>query len=344
MVNTSNTERPPAVSREDLASWIDGVSRAQLLYVAAELSIADRLVDGPKSIDALAASADAHPQNLYRVLRTLASIGIFAEGEEGRFELTEGAEYLRSDHPDSIRPSVRWHGETATWKSWGNLLHSVKTGETAFDSVHGMSVFEYFTENPVVGEMAYKYLSTKIPVQTGMIVDAYDFASARKVVDIGGGGGTLLTSILERFQHLYGVLFELPRVISEAKLHIDEAGISDRCELVSGDFFKEIPKDGDIYILKTVIHDWHDDKAIRILRNCHQVMGKDGKVLVIEGVIPPENEPSQKKLSDIEMMVFPGGIERTEEEYQSLFQESKLKLSRIIPTAGPMKILEAVPA
>lgn len=319
-------------------SWI-----AQAIFVAANLGIADLLRNGPRSSEILAEATGAHPRALYRVLRALASVGIFAADDNGRFSLTPLAEPLRSDWPDSVRPFAIMTGSEWIWRSWGEIMHSVRTEKPAFDQVYGAPLFEYYSKHPEIARIFVEGLTSRSRPENLAVVSAFDFSRVGTVVDVGGGQGTLLASILAANPNTHGVLFEMPHVIPMSRSTFEQAGVAERCAFVGGDFFESAPSGGDIYILKKVIHDWDDEQAQSILRTCRAAIPSHGRLLLIELVIPAGNEPSYSKLLDLLMLVYPGGRERTEAEHRSLLASADLGLTRVIPTASTVSIIEAVP-
>jgi len=327
---------PPPVQLFEIAT---GFMKAQAIYVAAKLGIADLLKDGPKKVDELANITGVHSNSLYRLLRALASIGIFAERGDGNFELTPMASTLQSDMPMSLRPYVLLLGDKSWWDPWGNLLHSVKTGEAAFDHIFGMSYSKYLKMHPDIAKIFNECMTSVSRAHNPAIVESYDFSRFQKIVDVGGGHGNLLTAILKAYPTLTGILFDLPHVANSInKLDVKT---SRRCEIISGDFFEKVPAGGDAYILKQVIHDWSDEISIKILRNCHKAMAENGRLLIIEAVIEPGNAQSTSKFFDLHMLVTsPGAKERTESELRSLLKAAGFELSKIIPTPSSFCIIE----
>lgn len=322
---------------------VSGYWISQCLYVVAKLGIADLLADAPQHCDQLAAATNANSDTLYRVLRGLASVGVFAETDPRCFRLTPLAECLRSDVPNSVKDSTLILLDQVHYQSWGDLLHSVQTGESAFEHLHGMSFFQYIQENPATGEVFDRAMTENSSKNTKAITASYNFADLKTVVDVGGGAGSLIAAILKSNPHLKGILFDLPQVVKKAPPILQNAGASDRCQLVEGDFFIAIPFGGDACLLKHIIHDWDDERAIAILRNCRRAMGQKGKVLVIERVILPGNKMAFGKLLDLEMLVMTsGGRERTEEEYRELFKTAGFQLTTITPTPEDLSIIEGV--
>jgi len=339
-MNCNKSNQTPA---QKVIRMIQGASITQMIHVAARLGIADLLKRGPKSCDELAGATGTHPQSLYRLLRGLASIGIFAETEERCFELTPEAQCLRSDAPDSVRTFAVWTGDEVNWKPWGQLLYSIQTGKTAFKQVFGSEIFEYFSKNPKAGDAFNRFMTERMNALVKAVASSYDFSKAKVIADIGGGQGLLLSTILKSNPKLRGILFDLPSVIKEAENVIEKTGVAERCELVGGSFFESISVTADIYILSSIIHDWDDKDAVTILKNCRKCMPRDSKLLLVETMIPPGNAPALGKLTDLNMLVLTGGMERTRSEFEALFKQTGFKLTNIIPTPSPMNIIEAVP-
>jgi O-methyltransferase/methyltransferase family protein len=321
---------------------IAGYWHSQCVYVAAKLGIADLLKDGPVSSDDLAKKTKTHPPALYRLMRGLASLGVFAEEGERRFALTPAAALLRDDIPGSQRAMAIMMGEEH-YKSWGELVSSVQTGKPAFEKIFGKPVFEFLSERPEQAAIFDRAMVGVHGRETSAVLDAYDFSAFSSIADIGGGNGSTLSGILERHPALHGTLFDLPGVIGRARQNVEKAGLSDRLHLVAGDFFESIPNGADAYFLRHIIHDWDDEKALRILENVRRAMGEEGRVLVVESVIPPGNDPCFGKLLDLTMLVIPGGQERTEDEYRTLFGKAGFRLSRIVSTQAEVSVIEGVP-
>ncbi len=318
---------------------LTGYWSTQCLYVAAKLGLADLLVAGPRSAEDLAKATSTHAPSLYRLLRGLASMGVFAEGTEKKFSLTPLAECLRSDVPGSQRSLAIMSGEEH-YKAWGELLYSVQTGKIAFDKLYGMPVFDFLSQNE---EQAKNFDAAMVGVhgrETAAMTDAYDFSSFGVLADIGGGNGSLLTTVLKKHASLRGLLYDLPGVTERAKTSLQTAGVLDRCRVIGGSFFESVPAGADAYLMRHIIHDWDDEKSITILKNIAAVIKPEGRLLVIEGVIPPGNEPNFGKLLDLTMLTIPGGKERTQQEYRELFAAGGFQLTRIVPTAAEVCIIE----
>jgi hypothetical protein len=322
---------------------VTGCWISQALYVAAKLGIADLLQEGPQSCTQLAEATQTHAETLYRVLRALASVGIFVEDEEGRYRLTPLAKPLCTDAPGSLRAFAIMLGEPEHWRAWEGVLHSVRTGQPAFDHVFGIPLFQYFPAHPEAARLFDDAMTSRSAQENTAIIAAYDFTAAHTVVDVGGGQGSLLAAILDGHPHACGVLFDLPHVLAPARTRLESAGQAARWAFVAGDFFAAVPAGGDLYLLKKVIHDWDDERAQQILMNCRTAMAGTGRLLLIEPVIPPGNAPSFNKLLDLLMLVWnAGGRERTEREHQGLLASAGFRLSRVIPTRAGVSIIEAV--
>jgi O-methyltransferase domain/Dimerisation domain len=322
-----------------VAPW---VSRA--IYVAAELGIADLLKNGSQSSDELAKATGVDARSLYRLLRTLASVGVFAEGNPGYFELTPLAACLQSDRSDSLRGYAIKSGQIWDWQPWGYLLNTIKTGKPVFKDIFGVEIFDYLRDHPEASKIYDQAMSSFSAKRIATITAEYDFSSIHNLIEVGGGRGSLLASILKANSTIQGVLFDVPHVIEGARHLIASEGLLNRCELLVGDFFVSVPSGGNAYLLKHIIHDWDDERAIKILQNCRRVMFSNAKLLVVEMVIPQGNEPFFGKLLDLQVLLnYQGGCERTEAEYQTLFNVTGFKLTKIVPTSSPLSILEAVP-
>lgn len=319
---------------------------SQSIHVAAKLGIADLLANGAKSIPDLAAATQTHPQSLYRLLRALASMGIFAETEAGEFELTPRAATLQSDTPGSLRDYAIVLGETWHWQTWGDILYSVKTGLPAFDHVYEMDFLDYLAQNPDLASAFDRSMITLLETIDNGILANYTFSTGTIVeVGIPGGYGDLLARILKSNPDLRGVFFDGAPGLELAKSLLVAQGVIDRCQLITGDVFESLPQGGDVYILKNLIHDWSDADAAKVLQNCHAAMHDGSKALIVEMIIPPGNAPALGKIIDIEALIMSaGGYERTEAEYRSLLASAGLTVTNVIATRSPFSIIEAVRA
>ena len=314
---------------------------SQALYVAAKLGVADLLAGGPRPVEELAAETGTHGRSLYRVLRSLASVGVFREAEPKIFALTPLAEPLRTDAADSTRSMMIFAGEEWHWRVIGNMLHSVRTGKPAWEHALGLEVFEWFAANP---DAAGLFNATMTELSTSVapaIVEAYDYSQFGTLMDVAGGHGYLLAQVLKATPRLRGILFDMPQVLEGAGALLEAEGVADRVELASGDFFASVPEGADAYMMKHIIHDWDDDRCVALLGNIRSAMPDSGKVLIVEMVVPETLEPHPSLLLDLEMLVSPGGVERTAAEYRDLLAAAGLRLSRIVATKSPFSILEA---
>ena len=341
MSDTTSIDMPPAAY---LGQLIGNTGFVHAILVAANLGLADLLKDGPLSIADLAEATGTHARSLYRMLRALASRGIFSEDADGRFSLTALADPLRSDAPDSIHNWALFVGSEAELQTWAHLSYSVRTGKPAFEHIFGKGWFDYLDDQPEMAQIFNKLMTGGSTSDGGAIIEAYDFSVYRKIVDVGGGHGALLAHILEQAPQSSGVLFDAPSVIAGATGAIDTQVNQGRAERVAGNFFEAVPNGGDAYVLKYIIHDWDDERAIVILKNCRQAMAENGRVLLVEMVIPAGNAPSPGKFLDLEMLLYFYSRERTEAEYRDLLQQAGLELISITPTASPFSIIEAAAA
>jgi len=315
---------------------------SQMISVAARLGIADLVKDGAKTSADLARLTGTHPRSLHRLLRGLASVGIFAEDSQTRFVLTPLADYLRSDVPGSMRSAAIMTGEQH-FRAWGDLMHCIRTGRTGFEQVYGKPIFDWLSEHPEEARTFDEAMVGVHGAETGAMLDAYDFSSFGTLIDIGGGNASVLTAVLQRYPELRGILFDLPHVVERAKGNLRAAGLEQRCTTVGGSFFESVPGGADAYLMRHIIHDWDDDQSLTILRNCRKAMTPKARFLLVESVIPPGNDPSFAKLLDLNMLVVPGGLERTETEYRELFQAAGFRLARIVPTRMEISIIEGEP-
>lgn len=346
MTRSTHTQPPTALPPEiQVLQMILGKVTTLLLFVAARLGLADLLKDGPRSIEHLASAAGVHARSLYRVMRALASLGVFAETEPGHFALTPLAETLRSDVPGSLRDLAIWNGCEFHNLAWADILHGVQTGESNFRHRFGMTVFEHMDRHLADSAIFQNACTAISGREAAWVREAYDFSGFRTLVDVGGGNGKLLATLLQDHPSLKGVLFDLPSVVEGAHGLFRAEGLEGRYEIVGGDFFKAAPQGGAAYLLKHIIHNWDDERCRKILGNCRDAMAPDGKVLVMDPVILPGNDPFLGKLFDIEMLVMTeGGVERTESEFEELFASAGLKLNRIVPTESFLSVIEGVRA
>jgi O-methyltransferase domain/Dimerisation domain len=321
---------------------------SRLIYVAAELGLADKMSDGPKSADVLATETGTHAQSLYRMLRALTAFGIFEETEPRKFSLTAMGAQLRSDVPGSVRNFARFFGDHRSWRCYGEIEHSIRTGETAMRRVYGISAFEHLSAHPDEASIFNEAMADVTRRVARVAAAAYDFSAFQVIMDVGGGNGTLIAELLRAAPAARGILFDLPAGVSEAQKVLSSSGVAKRCTIVPGDFFKTVPT-ADAMVLKSVIHDWDDASAISILRTCRSAASADTRLLLIERVMPERMtvSPTNQRGSvlDIRMLVLPGGRERTEQEYQALLASSGFAWTStlMLPEPIDMAVIEATP-
>lgn len=314
---------------------------SQALYVAAKLGIADLLAGGPRTSDDLALETHSHAPTLYRILRALCATGLFEEIELRRFALTTSGRCLQTDAPDSQRAYAIMYLDAATWQAAAQLHQAVMTGKTAWFNAFGMEAFPYVAAHPEFAALFSAGMSDAMR-QRQVAIMSYDFSLARTLVDVGGNQGRLLATILQANPALRGVLFDLPEVVAKAPEFLETAGVASRCEVVGGDFFQEVPVGADVYLVSTVIHDWDDDPAVRILQSCRRAMSAGSTLLLLERVLPDNNEFGLPLLSDLAMLAI-GGRERTEAEYRTLLSHAGFDLQAVISSDSPYCRLEAIP-
>jgi SAM-dependent methyltransferase len=334
-------EIPPSARILQLAtaSWMSAAVSA-----AAELGVADELAGGPRQVDELAKAVGAHAPTLYRLLRACTDFELFSELDGQVFALTELGEALRTDSPNSMRGFARWVGEPADRYSWSGLATSVRTGQPAFERVHGQDVWDYMAAHTDVAGVFNNAMTSASNQMIAPVVGAYDFSGFRRLVDVGGGHGALLAEVLKATPGLQGVLYDQADVVAGAGEVLSKAGVADRCEIVSGSFFEGVPAGADAYLLSNVIHDWNDELSAKILSHCREALAEGGRVLLVEVVMPgkPEHSPTVK-LMDLNMLVLCDGKQRTEAEFGDLFRAAGLELSRVVP-GGFCSVVEAVRA
>jgi hypothetical protein len=318
---------------------------SHMIFAAAKLGLADHLADGPRTVEELAKAVQVQAPALYRLLRALASVGVFAETKGREFRLTPLAATLRKGVPGSMRAMALHHSLRYREEAWEQLLHGLKTGEVPFVKAHGMSYFEYLEKHPEEFAIFNESMTSVSSGENQAVANAYEFSRIRTLVDVGGGQGSLLTTILKANPKLRGVLFDQPSVRTRADQHrqLRANGVVERCSIGDGDFFESVPQRGDAYILKRVLHDWDDTRCVKILVNCCAAMNENGRILVIESVIRPGNGLDRGKITDMQMFII-GGYERTKKEFASLFRQAGLKLTRVVPTKCPLSIVEGVRA
>jgi len=338
---TVNIPAPPeAAASQQVFQVATGYIASAALYAAAKLRLADHLADGPRGVADLARATGANEDALYRVLRLLASVGIFEESASRQFANNAASTTMRSG-TGSVYDLALWMADPFHFRVYADAMHSVMTGLPAVEKTVSGPVFDYFRDNPEQSEIFNNAMTAFSAFVIPAALEAYDFSGIRTLVDIAGGHGQVLTSILLAHPGMRGVLFDLDHVIAGAIPRIAQLGLSDRCTTATGDFFKAVPEGGDAYIMKHIIHDWDDDRAATILRNIRAAMAPGARVILIESVLAPGNAPDLGKLIDLEMLLMPGGRERTEEEFRALFARAGFELTRVVPTKSPLSVLEA---
>ena len=328
------------------ALWrlIDGFKISQAIHAAAALGIADRIAAGARASDEIADAVGADRGAVYRLLRALAAHGVLREDEGGRFSLTPMGECLRSDADPSLSPYAVLIGQPYYWQAWGHLLHAVKSGENAFRSLYGVTNWTYRQQHPDQNAIFNAAMTANSRRVNRAIVEACDFSRFPRVADVGGGEGSLLAAVLTACPAARGVLFDRPHVVASAAPVLAAASVAERCEIVGGDFFEDIPGGCDAYIMKFVLHDWDDTDADRILQRCRQGMPREGRLFIIERIIgPPGHDPAAAR-SDLNMLVIPGGRERTRSEFEALLGRAAIGLADVVPTDAGVSILVGAPA
>jgi hypothetical protein len=340
----SQATTPPEVLLQFAAAYVPSAA----LWVAAELKIADLFGGGSKPVAELAQKTGTNEDALYRILRLLSMVGIFSEGESREFSLTPVSELLRSDHPQSMRDTVIWLADPFHFRIASELLHSVRTGQPTVQHVMGKPAFEYFSTDQVEFDRFHRAMTNMSGMAVEAALEVYDFSPFKRIVDVGGGHGYAICSILNKHQHMEGVLFDLKDIVPGADARISDLGLQDRCCTTPGNFFEAVPEGADLYFMKHILHDWTDEQCTTILRNIRNAMGKNGgdgkgdaKVVLLEFVVPPGNVPHPSKIIDIEMLFFPGGRERMEHEWRNLFAGAGFRLSRVVPTKSLFSVIEA---
>lgn len=336
------------MARSPLLDMTFGYMPAQVLYATAELALADTLAGGPRTYEELAKETGTDPQALRRLLRALAGMGAVAQLDADRFELTELGGALRSDAPDSIRGLVMLFTGPEVWRTWGELPQSLRTGEPGWQRVTGLTPFEFFERHSEQSATFNAAMAQHTRDVAPGIIAGYDFARFGTIADLGGGDGTLIAAILSAAPGPRGVLFDLPPALESAPANLAAAGVADRCEVVAGDFFEAVPAGADAYVLKSVIHDWDDERSTAILRNCRAVMGPDARLLLLELVMPSVISPDDpgNAMSDINMLITTGGRERTADEFRELLDGAGLSLTAMTDALPPSgyRVVEAVPS
>ncbi|MFN0120456.1 MAG: methyltransferase [Blastocatellia bacterium] len=337
MSEQMNPEVPPSGQMMQL---MFGFIPTLAVFTAARIGVADQLKNGPQSIEALAVATGMHAGSLRRLLRATASVGVFSETSPGVFSQTPMSATLCEDATDSLRSFALFWGADWHLQVWAALYDSVRLGQPAFEQIHGQPIFAWFEEHRAEAAV-FNNAMTSLSKSSGVAVtQGYDFTGVGKLVDIGGGHGFMLATIMEKYPEMQGVLYDAPSVIAGASDFMNNAALAGRAEAVAGDFFVSAPAGGDAYIMKHIIHDWNDEDSLKILRHCHEGMTPDGRLLVVEMVVPEGDVPAPAKFLDLEMLSFLHSFERTEAEYRELFARAGFELTRIVPTPSPYSVIE----
>ena len=339
-INPGTTETTPPhaqLVQMAMAHWV-----SHIMYVAAKLSLADHLSGGPKSADELAGLTGTHAPSLYRLMRTLANLGILTEDRSHRFALTTLGDALKTGAPGSARASILTLAGDWMSRGWEQLLYSVETGKCGFEQSLGMPIFDWLAKNPTEASLFSETMVGFHGAEPAAVAAAYDFSGLPTIIDVGGATGNLLTTILAGNSRSRGILYDLPHVVRDAPRLIQARGLADRVTIESGSFFERVPGGGDAYLLSHIIHDWTEQQCLTILGHCRRAMNSGSRLLIIEMVLPVGDTPHPGKMLDMMMLVGPGGQERTEQEYGTLLGTAGLHLARVIPTASPASIVEAV--
>ena len=337
----------PAAQQPNPAEHILQVGSGYLasisLNIAVQLNIADLLAAGPRPVTELARETQTNEDALYRMLRALASVGVFIESAPRVFANTPPSDLLRSGVPGSLRDALAFWCDPFHFRIYAEFMHSVRTGQPTIDKVMGIPIFEYFPTDPQESEVFNRAMVSFSAMTIPAVLEAYDFSGIGTLVDVAGGHGSAICAVLAKYPQMRGILTDLEHVLAGAKSCMEQHGVADRCTTQVCDFFKSVPAGGDAYLMKHIIHDWDDEKALTILRNIHAAMGeKKGKVILIEAVMPAGNAPHLVKFLDLEMLAMPGGRERSEAEFRALFDRAGFRLTNVVPTKSPMSVVAAV--
>ncbi|MFF2412023.1 methyltransferase [Streptomyces sp. NPDC058092] len=333
--------------RAALIERIGGYMTAHSIGVAAELGLADLIGTGTRTSGELAEETQTHEPSLRRLLRLLVAGGITTESRPGHFALTEIGSQLRADSPGSLKNFARMFSDPLFLTSWQGLRHTLSSGERAFDHAYGVGVYDHLAQHPETSALFNEAMSEESRYSAGQLASGYDFPATGTLVDLGGGDGTLLTAILRSRPGLRGIVFDSASGVAEAPATLSKAGLADRCEVQAGDFFRSVPGDGDIYIIKSVFQDWGDEESRAILRTCRAHMPASATLLIVGTVLPETADTSAPVmfLTDANMMVTTGGCERTESEFRALLEETGFTVEAVGDRdAGPLSVIQAVPA
>lgn len=339
LIHAAAPSPPPHVQLIEMGT---GGAVAHIVQFAAKLGLADHLTGGPKSAAELAGPLALHAPSLHRFMRSMAGLGLLSEGEAQRFSLTRLGEALKADAPGSARATLLMTGSDWVGSGFANLLHSLQTGRTGFEKAQGMPLFDYLARHPEDASVFSGAMVGLHGAEPPAVAAAYDFSTFKTVVDVGGASGNMLAAILGRHLEPRGLLFDRPHVVADAGKLLKANGVADRVTVEAGDFFQSVPSGGDAYLLSHILHDWNDDQCLAILGHCRKALRPDGRLLIVEMVLPPGDAPHPGKLLDMVMLVLTGGQERTEAEYARLLRKAGFRLSRVVATQSPVSVVEAV--
>jgi hypothetical protein len=341
---STQVKAPNISAAEKISCIANGYVAASALNAMVRMGVADLLAKGAMPVDKLAEQTGSHADSLCRVLRLLCSLGVFEETADGVFANNESSEFLRADVPNSQRDMMMFIGDPFHFRIYADMVPTIKDGRTGAEHLFGKNVFDVFAEDKEEQKLFDNAMTSFSLRAVPTILESYDFSGIETLVDVAGGHGVLLTSIMQKYPAIKGILFDLPHVVTGGEPRIKQLGLTDRCQMVSGDFFKSVPA-GDAYIMKHIIHDWDDERSVVILKNCRKAMTEKGarKLLLVEMILSGRNESHPSKWLDIEMLMLPGGRERTERGFRELFEQSGFKLDRIVRTQSPYCVIEAVP-
>jgi hypothetical protein len=336
--NDAQAALPPHAQLVQMSTayWVSYV-----VFAAAKLGLADHLANGPTTAERLAGPTGTHAPSLYRLMRTLAGLGILIEDADRRFALTPLGDALKTGAPGAARSTVLTMVSDGLIGGWGELMYSLHTGKPGFDKYAGMPMFDWLAEHPAEASMFSETMVGFHGAEPAAVAAAYDFSGLKTVVDVGGATGNMLAAILTRHAGVRGVLYDLPHVLRDAPTLLQSRGVADRVTLEPGSFFERVPAGGDAYVMSHIIHDWTEEQCLTILGHCRKEMTPASRVLIVEMVLPPGNAPHPGKLLDIMMLVGPGGRERTEQEYAELLGKAGLRLTRVVPTESAVSVVEA---
>ncbi len=339
---STETEAPPSTDQA-LIQLLSAAWATRAVAAAATLGIPEILAEGAKSADEVAASTGAHAGATYRLLRGLASLGVFERRADGRFVNTDVGDRLREGAPGGLKDMFIAETDRVHWHSWERLVDAVKTGLPRPQAVFGMPVFDYYTKNPAEGEQFGRAMKNVSGFAAAAVLEGYDFSGVQTVMDVGGGNGSMALAILDRYPRMRGKVVDLPYIEPQAKQMIQAAGVAQRCEFEAADFFKGVPKGADLHVLKFILHDWTDEECVQILRRCREALAPGGRILVIEMLVPEEIRPGFVMLMDLNMLVMAGGRERTAKEFEKVLGEAGFEMTRVIATDKPFALIEGKP-